>query len=182
MIIVEGPDGAGKTTLIRQMQDRYGLRVAPRVVSKETTAMVDLQNWVENNLEEGSQWLLFDRHRLVSEAIYGPIVRGYAEDGFDSMVWMMMQTKRFYEIEPLIIYCMPPLNVVRGNVQNDPDNKAVAWKIEAIYQAYAARAAMDHALSPGSTIIWDYTTDGREMEPLLALDGHVEMMKRRTHA
>jgi hypothetical protein len=182
VIIVEGPDGAGKTTLIRQMQDRYGLRVAPRVVSKETTAMVNLQDWVENNLEEGPQWLLFDRHRLISETIYGPIVRGYAEDGFDSVTGMMLWMKRFYELEPLIIYCMPPLNVVRGNVRNDPDNKAVAWKIEAIYQAYAARAAIDDALSPGSTIIWDYTTDGRETDPLLTLDGRVEMMKRRTHA
>jgi hypothetical protein len=182
VIIVEGPDGGGKTTLIRQMQDRYGLEVAPRVVSKETTAMVDLKQWVEDNLSEGPQWKLFDRHRLISEPVYGPILRQYIEDGFDSMVWMMLQMRRFYEIEPLVVYCMPPLNVVRGNVQNDPDNKAVAWKIEAVYQAYAARAAIDYSLSPGSTIIWDYTADGRELDPLLALDGHVEMMKRRTHA
>lgn len=144
--------------------------------------MVDLQNWVENNLEEGPQWMIFDRHRLISETIYGPIIRGYAEDGFDSVTWMMMQMKRFYEIEPLIIYCMPPYKTVSANVRDDPDNTAVAWRIEAIYQAYAARAAMDYALSPGSTVIWDYTTDGRETEPLLALDGHVEMMKKRTHA
>lgn len=182
MIIVEGPDGGGKSTLVKQMQDRYGLRVAPRVVSKETTAMVDLKDWVENNLEEGPQWLLFDRHRLISETIYGPIIRGYAEDGFDSVTGMMLWMKRFYELEPLIIYCMPPYRMVSANVRDDPDNTAVAWRIEAIYQAYAARAAMDYALSPGSTVIWDYTTDGRETDPLRLFDGHIEGMKKRTHA
>ena len=68
MIIVEGPDGAGKTTLIRQLQERWpDLAVAPRVVSKDAEAMVDLQEWVNINLSDGPQYKIFDRHRLISE-------------------------------------------------------------------------------------------------------------------
>ena len=41
MIIVEGPDGAGKTTVLQDLKTVFDLPVAPRVVSKETEAMVD---------------------------------------------------------------------------------------------------------------------------------------------
>lgn len=182
MIIVEGPDGGGKTTLIMQMQDRYGLEVAPRVVDKEARAMVDLKEWVDQNLEQGLQWKLFDRHRLISETIYGPILREYAEDGFADPINMMMWMDRFYQLKPLIIYCLPPLEVVKANVENDPDNQAVAWKIESIYQAYVSRAAIDNTFSPDSVITWDYTRDGMERDPLLALDWAINFMKQRTDA
>lgn len=182
MIIVEGPDGAGKTTLISQMVERYDLQVAPRVVSKDANAMVNLRDWVDTNLEEGPQWMIFDRHRLISETIYGPALRQNAEDGFDSLTQMWLWLRKFYELEPLIIYCIPPLDVVKSNTEHDPDNRAVAHKIEAIYQAYVARAALDSIMSPGSVIIWDYTTDGQEQTPLLMLDGHIATMKTRIHA
>lgn len=182
MIIVEGPDGAGKTTLILQMQARYGLEVASRVVDKEARAMVNLREWVDRNLAEGLQWKLFDRHRLISETIYGPTLRQYAEDGFANPVNMMLWMRRFYSMRPLIIYCLPPLKVVKANVQDDPDNVVVAGKIESIYQAYAARAAIDNAFSPESTIIWDYTADGREDDPLLALDWAVNFVQQRINA
>lgn len=157
MIVFEGPDGAGKTTLIEAFQEAFDTPVAPRVVSKDAEAMVDLQDWVDDNLSQGFQYRIFDRHRLISETIYGPILRGTQQPGFNQLSWMGPRLYRFYELKPVIIYCLPPLEVVKANILNDPDNKVVEEKIEAIYSAYVARAALDHVFSPGIVKIWDYT-------------------------
>src|ERR687883_686991 len=96
MIIVEGPDGGGKTTLITKLSDLFDLPIAERVVSKEARAMVDLVQWTERNVSEGSQHTLFDRHRLISEPIYGAILRDRFEPGFDDAKWLHEMMYRFY--------------------------------------------------------------------------------------
>lgn len=177
MLIVEGPDGGGKTTLIRQMQERYGFEVAPRVVSKDTEAMGDLKKWVEDNVEKGFQDLIFDRHRLISEPIYAPIMGRSAVPGFDNVIWLWHMLDLFWRAKPIVVYCLPPKSEVIGNVINDPDNQAVADKIGSIYNAYAFRAALDSTRRDQGIIdIWDYTTDGREADPLLHFDRMVEYL------
>lgn len=160
MIIVEGPDGAGKTTLIKQLQERYNLPVAPRVVNKDTEAMVDLKTWVEDNVTEGFQDMIFDRHRLISEPIYGPIIRGAVEPGFEDLTWMLVQMSRFYACKPVIIYCLPPLEVIKENLEHDIDNQVVWGSIDLIYAAYVARAAIDNMGNYSTVTLWDYTRDG----------------------
>ena len=184
MIIVEGPDGAGKTTLIRQLQERYELEVAPRVVSKDTEAMTDLQVWVEDNVQRGFQDLIFDRHRLISEPIYGPILRNKQSPGFTDFPWVSHMLWRFYKSNPVIIYCLPPLETVKANIANDPDNVVVADKIEAIYAAYAARASIDWGAAHSTNlVVWDYTRDFMlEEDPIQYFDSimkHHNIQKRK---
>ena len=160
MIIVEGPDGAGKTTLIRQLQNEFHLEVAPRVVSKDTKDLVDLQNWVNNNLDEGFQYKLFDRYRLISEFCYGPTLRPTQRPGFTDRMWVWNSLRRLYEeVQPVIIYCLPKLEVIKSNLEGDQDNTAVVDHIEQIYAAYLERSALDQLLLGGRVVIWDYTLD-----------------------
>lgn len=158
MIVVEGPDGAGKTTLIKSLQEELQIPVAPRVVTKGTEAMVNLKDWVNNNLDEGFQPTIFDRYRLISEPIYGPILRNRQEPGFDRLEWLAPRLRRFYDLSPIIIYCLPPLEVVKANLIGDDDNKEVVGRIDGIYSAYVAKAAIDLTYSPGITKVWDYQT------------------------
>lgn len=160
MIIVEGPDGAGKTTLIRHFTED-GIPIAPRVVSKDTKAMTNLQDWVDNNLDEGFQGVIYDRYRLISEPIYGTILRDHPEPGFADLKWLGPRLRRFYELEPIIIYCLPPLDVVVENIKNDPDNQVVLPYIRRIYSAYIAKAAADLEFAPGTVRVWDYTSTPR---------------------
>lgn len=157
MIIVEGPDGAGKTTLIKALQKRFDLPVASRVVSKDTEALLDLQHWVDQNLAIGFQPCIFDRHRLISEPIYGPILRDRAQPGFDNIAWLTPRLRLLYwKVQPIIIYCLPSINTVRNNVTEDDDNKVVYGRIDSIYSAYVAKIAMDRAMSNGPVYLWDY--------------------------
>lgn len=160
MIIVEGPDGAGKTTLIQKLTDITGFPVAERVVSKETKALFDLKAWVENNLDTGADEVIYDRYRLVSEFIYGPVLRVEQQPGFVDLDWTLDMLSKLYEREPIIVYCLPPLEVVRANLMGDKDNEAVFEFIEAIYTAYLQRASLDAIMRPTRTILYDYTDDG----------------------
>lgn len=182
MLILEGPDGAGKTTLAREIMDHWGIEMAPRVVDKDTNKMTDLVTWVEENVAEGKQWKLFDRHRLISEPIYGSIVRAKpSDDEFMKMNWMKRVMQQFYDTEPLIIYCMPPLEIVKENVRRDDDNAVVRMYTEKLYAAYATRASIDYALSPGNVIIWDYTQSSDCLDPYFELNDAINKLKEATH-
>lgn len=159
MIVVEGPDGAGKTTLIESLVAGFNFDLQERVVKADTTAMTDLKDWVNRHNLLGwdkKRPRLYDRHRLISEFIYGPVMGRDPEPGFDDLDWVSSSIYSFYSQAPLIIYCLPPLEVVRENVQReDTDNSVVASKIDQLWVAYS-RLASNDCLFHGA-LLWDYT-------------------------
>lgn len=161
MIIVEGPDGSGKTTLVRDLSRDLNMLVAPRVVAQDTTAMVDLKQWVDHNLDRGFQPVIFDRHRLISEPIYGTIMPGKRENsGFwADFEWLAESMRRFYDIQPFIVVCLPPYDVVMNNLLDDPSNREVfphTWAIYRAYQAFAASGLSGH----GVDCVYNYASGG----------------------
>ena len=163
MVIVEGPDGSGKSTLIRHINEHLGdnaLPIAPRVVSKDTESMIpSLKAWVEDNVSRGFQATIFDRHRLISEPIYGTVLRSHFEPGFDDFQWLYLQNYQlFNRCKPVVIYCLPPYKLVKRNVELDQGNqpKDVREGIRKIYSLYVSRAASDAALY--GALVYDYTS------------------------
>lgn len=172
MIIVEGPDGSGKSNLVSKLARDLNLPVSPKVVGSDTRPLVDLAEWTESNVNKGFQAMIFDRHRLISEPIYGPATRARQDSNFCDLGWMTDLMWRFYQANPLVIYCLPDLHTVRKNVL-DPstDNEAVAKRITAIYAGYVARAAMD--LSRGCARLYNYETTRYE-EILYFVRNHIQ--------
>ena len=157
MIIFEGPDGGGKSTAARAVSEALNIPVADRVVSAQAKAMVDLKKWTDDNLAAGFQDVIFDRHRLISAPIYDAVLGRVHEDLYDP-AWLGGTMMRFYQLKPIIIYCLPDLETVRYNVEHGPDdNSAVDQKIEHIYQQYVTRASIDSVLYSTFTTIFDYT-------------------------
>lgn len=171
MIVVEGPDGSGKTTLIREIQAQFSVTIAPRVVSKDAEAMVDLKKWVEEDNKKLGQGVVYDRHRLISETIYGPILRDHPEPGFDDLEWLASQMQWFYRKKPVIIYCLPPQYVVLDNASSLPRHATVEHARK-IYRAYTARAAVD--IGCGRAVHFDYTNP-HHLKPLMGYINREEM-------
>lgn len=160
MIIVEGPDGSGKTTLIQRLASELDLPIAPRVVTKDMEAMVDLQAWTEKNIRAGFQPVIFDRHRMISEPIYGPIFREKPQPGFEDIHWFTEMMVGLYDMEPIIIYCLPPLEVVWHNIRGDDDNQILhdaPDQVRSVWGAYYNKAITEWAFRPVNTFIYDYT-------------------------
>jgi hypothetical protein len=155
MLIVEGPDGAGKTTLIQRLSEDLRLPVAERVVTKDAEPMADLVKWVEHNIACGLHPVIYDRHRLISEPIYGPALRDSVEPGFDNLRWLRNQQQRLRILNPFVIFCLPPIEMVEANVSHDDDNKVVRQNIRLIYWLYFNLAASWTTPS----LVWDYTLD-----------------------
>jgi hypothetical protein len=168
MIVVEGPDGAGKTTLVKQLVEDFGLSLAPRVVSAQAERMVDLKEWTEENLRLGWQARVFDRFNLISDPIYRACLptKTWDEQMYATGWWYDAIT-RFYALKPIIIYCLPPIETAVFNVQHGvDDNSVVQEEIMSIYYSYVARSAID--MAHRNAYYFDYTRmKARDMYPSL---------------
>ena len=165
MIIVEGPDGSGKSTLVRHLAEFYELPIAPRVVDRDTNAMVELKEWTEKNVQSPHENIIHDRHRLISELIYGPVLRYRPEPGFDDIKWLVKQLSGLYHrVCPLVIYCLPPFETVLSNLKNGQDNEFIvnSGQARTLYHLYRMRCAIDAASFPAQVLVYDYTHIGSE--------------------
>jgi hypothetical protein len=169
-VIVEGPDGSGKSTMVERIHTTLGLPVHERASTSKGGPVDDLAGWVERDLAwmQGSatQAMVYDRHPIISEPIYGPNVRGWALPGFRPVTDRLQLASRRLEItkHAVIIFCRPPIHVVRDNVEATLDNQlaGVLAALPAIYQGY--RQA--EYFWPGLAWHYDYTTD--DVESLLS--------------
>ena len=158
MIIVEGPDGSGKTMLLETLMAQYpsiplhdrASRSGPDggpVDDLYGWAMRDIRSWRDDPVQ------FYDRHPLVSEYIYGPIIRGSVDYRFLNTPY-----RRFLERRALTIVCLPPLEAVRSSVSAERDMLGVVAHIDAIWTLYASLSATWSA-GPGlSLITYDWTT------------------------
>lgn len=161
MIIVEGPDGAGKTNLTKRLLTTFDdLELQPKAVSSAARSLVPIDDYIEAELDKGFGMRLYDRFALVSAPQYLTLpnrtFRGRMTDG----PWLASQYNRFWKLDPVIFFCLPPLEEVWKNVQKeDTDNSVVANRetIENIYYAYLAFISQNFGRFPGSWMVWDYT-------------------------
>lgn len=157
MVIVEGPDGAGKTTLIQHIYEGWEgkFEIQPRAVSAEAKSVIPIGPYIEGELAKGFGPRLYDRFGLISSQMYIELPdRTFREEMLD-FEWLTMQNVRMATIDPVVIYCLPPLHVVKKNVAADESSKWIPEnKIENIYWHYHAFAARNYSTSQ---MIWDYT-------------------------
>lgn len=99
MIIIEGMDNSGKTTLCNHLKDRLDIPIYKGQIPKGRQGMIQFQM----SAMYINQPMIYDRMRVVSEMVYGPIIRNenmFAKDG-----WFYINL--LLKIRPLIIYCRP---------------------------------------------------------------------------
>lgn len=143
-VVVEGPDGGGKSTLIEKLSDVLQLPVHTKA-SHSIDGPVDyLGKWVDADMrsmrEVGHDYpaTIYDRHPLISEPIYAPLVRQqppqypFAVDEFVTGVREVM-----YE-HCVVVFCIPDLATVTSNVlaNSSEQMSGVVANIGKVHQAY----------------------------------------------
>lgn len=162
MIIVEGPDGSGKSELIRLL-DRS------RVTFKSLTGGIGgtsrggwstgkppLAEFVSKVIEgldheaaQPGRRVAFDRFHL-SERVYGPILRQkqVLDDPELQMLSGFLRDKRV----PVIL-CLPAFEVTLANVEREGRERPSYQTREFLREAYEAF----QLLAPWATTVYDYT-------------------------
>jgi hypothetical protein len=161
MILLEGPDGSGKTNLSKHLHERLGIQVAPRFATSEGGPVdelymkmhADLRTW-----DTSYEPRIYDRHPLISELIYGPLVRGEMKPGFAHPSTTQLRKRVAYR--SLVILALPPFDTVRRNVANEefPQMPGVQRNIRAIWSMYEL---LLHDW-PGWIVRYDYAAEEDE--------------------
>lgn len=128
IIVVEGPDNVGKTTLglwlAKELRAVYVKVERP----KRAVDLVAYQHFLET-ANSYSGWVVADRHVAISEPIYGPICRG-GHDLKDSDLEMCLARLA------AIIYCRPPTARIMSTLAERPQMEGVVQNTSAIIDAY----------------------------------------------
>lgn len=103
-IIVEGPDGSGKSTLIKKLEESMGIEAKhdggpPKTVGE-----------LEERLIHSPSHKLLDRWSGISELVYGTVLRGKC------MMPKHEIMQYIHDHKPTIIYCRPPNGVLETNL------------------------------------------------------------------
>lgn len=154
MIVVEGPDGGGKSTLCQWLCDRFGLKMGERGVKDRDqiwrTTRQDTWNAMMAELKCDAPPLVWDRLGPISDPIYSQ--RGIPENRPCAFHFNELRVfHSFIREVGLLILCLPPKHVVMANVENSHQLPNVARQSDSIYRAYM------HDVAPHIT--YDYTRD-----------------------
>ena len=136
LIVVEGVDGAGKTTLIQNFRQQAKQLCWLFARSGPPQGSVDLLMTVQY-LSRGAQYeipLIADRHPLISEPIYGPITRGKSliENAYS-------RDRALDEIASIVnrvIYCKTDLETAQKASRRERQMAGVHEHYWSLYQAY----------------------------------------------
>lgn len=155
MIIVEGPDGAGKTTLVKQISERFELAVGRRGVADRkllyTVTVPDTFRALQEAVSGEEQPLVWDR-LFFSEFVYYPLTNRKCE---------FNEAQRQHIMEVLcalrspIILCLPPAKTVYANAGKAEQMDGVMDNLSRIYLAYVAVFKW----MPAHAVVYDYTTE-----------------------
>lgn len=167
-LIIEGPDGAGKTTLIGALLEQFPEAVLqPRRVSKEGQPMVDLAEVLQEDLDfeknfgQMKQLRVFDRHALISGPIYADLLFDEVQHPWNKPYKTMSLTARFQGQPNFYIFCLPGLGVVQESIATAEDPQPEAFSDPDIvakhYHRYNAIAFAYSRLFPERVMTYDYT-------------------------
>lgn len=155
ILIVEGMDGTGKSTLINRLSNDLDIPVHERFSKSgpDGGPVTDLWNRTyEDVMTMPAQPLsLYDRHPLISNYVYSPITRRTLEPGFTSS--RANRLVRTLSFTALVVWCAPPFDVVKSNLHDNRDMAGVYENASQLYWSYESMRIHWR----GNSAVYDYT-------------------------
>jgi len=108
MIVVEGIDNSGKSTLVSHLRTVLGYPSQESEGPPHYPGEMNLRVARYASLHH----VIFDRHPVVSQTIYGSL-RSHSDPIRPDLV------QQFYDARPLFIYCDPGIRGMTGHVRRD---------------------------------------------------------------
>ena len=146
MIVLEGCDGSGKTTLAKILSRDLGLPIAERAVTSENgpPSKSELIKWTYKELADPTP-KIYDRFPIYSDPIYARITKREQAIG-SGMI------KHFHEQNtPFLILCDPGFPTVQEKVLKEPQMPGVIQNVDKIYSQYRLLPFIDY--------VYDHTDD-----------------------
>ncbi len=160
MILVEGPDNSGKSTLVDQLALEFNLfkcdrpHGPPKTPEELYNRAMDVQNFYK------SKMFIMDRNPIIGETIYGPILRG-------RNMWDEVTNRLDCEAElfakllsgtVFLIYCRPPLERLLDLSTHKVKDYDTPTHLEALSKNKSKIVeAYDKFMSKWATYTYDYT-------------------------
>jgi len=170
MIIIEGMDGSGKTSLAQKLSFRLGDVPIKRLVTsggptyydllveRTRATLTELRNQVTWNQRPV---VIYDRFPLISEAVYGTILRGRNSfgDEWTALVDLLLA------LDPIVVYCRPRIDLILQNIRETADDQmdGVVSKALELITAYDELISWlqvkANRLRSGRILVYDYDLD-----------------------
>ncbi len=180
MIIVEGPDNSGKTTLCEGLANTLEIKVKHSGgPCKEES---DFRNRMAKIMIDSN--VIYDRVPAISEVIYQPVVRAETDN------WIFPIFKeyinRLLELDPILIYCRPPNFVVMDLKDHKVKAHESVEHVDKVKEnAFQIILAYDRLMSRLPCLTFDWTAVSPQYYSLLtnyciSQMQHLEKMKQIT--
>lgn len=158
MIILEGPDGGGKTTLAMRLGEEFGLEYKRYALLSSTRGPdgPGIIDWWDEQIAENQIDAVYDRCFYISEPIYQLATPG--RDLIADVKQMQTGIMRLSNFAPLVIFCIPPFDTALGNIHTRERLEGVDDKaLGKIHWAYHVAAAYWSEILYHTCLYWDYT-------------------------
>lgn len=131
--IIEGPDGSGKTTLIRDLLKDTDLTLAPRQSTSTGGPVANVYDRMVEQLEN-PQGDIYDRFPMFSEPIYAMSLNRPMDTRFNAENLNALADK--YLTKTTVIVCLPPYANAFINLGKEPQMDGVHQNYHEIYWKY----------------------------------------------
>lgn len=162
-ILIEGPDGAGKTTLLSDLAGHFPqMEQHPRFCTSTGGPLDNLAELVFRDVQPRATHYLYDRHPCISEYVYRTSLGQSIPSAFLGPAMGRLRNRLAHH--SLMIWCLPPLEVVKKNVAQEVGGQmfGMAQNIDKIYEQYQ----MHRLMWPGRAVTFDYTRPDVSWEAL----------------
>lgn len=151
LFIVEGPDGAGKSTLIENLRNNSA---TPWFILARTSGPPKNHYQIRQFMDMVTQaaqecTVICDRCPAISEAVYGPLYNRTVLPVWDTQAMVANAN---------VIYCRPPSRVIREKVLMEPQMEGVIDKVDDLIEGYD-RLMLAIRPNVQSIMAYDFTVD-----------------------